>query len=109
MFGSKRGKARAVLAVAGLITALLVSTAPAGAQGASDEAANDYLIVTLTGASAAHDDTTKTNGRFDPTSQGYQRALDRMQRQHARFAERLAGGAPSAQIVYDFCVTANGG
>ena len=105
--GMRRGKVRAVMAVSAMITALLVATGPAGAQGTTDAAGEDYLIITLTGSSAAHDDSTKTNGRFDPTSQGYARALDRMQRQHDRFVSRLSSVAPSAQVVDHFYVTAN--
>ena len=102
-----RRRLRAVLVAGAMFTALLVATVPAGAQGSDGAASNDYLIVTLTGSPAAHDDSTFTHGRFDSTSQGFARALDRMQRQHARFADRLASVAPGAEIVDDFFVTAN--
>jgi minor extracellular serine protease Vpr len=89
-----------------MLTASLVATAAAGAQE-TDAAGGDYAIVTLNGAAAAHDDTTKTQGRFDPTSQGYARALERLQRQHDRFVSRLATVAPDAEVVDHFFVTAN--
>ncbi|HAX81699.1 MAG TPA: hypothetical protein DCY40_03925 [Actinobacteria bacterium] len=102
----RSGKWRVLLAVGAMLTASLVATAAAGAQE-PDAAGGDYVIVTLNGAAAAHDDTTKTQGRFDPTSQGYARALDRMQRQHDRFVSRLATVAPDAEVVDHFFVTAN--
>jgi minor extracellular serine protease Vpr len=89
-----------------LLAALVVATVPAGAQNTGD-AVDDYLIVTLTGDGAAYDNTASTNGRFDPDSQGYARILDRMQRQHARFADQLARVAPGAEIVNEFFITAN--
>ncbi len=103
----RSGKWRVLLAVGAMLTASLVATAAAGAQGTTDAGDGDYVIVTLNGAAAAHDDTTKTNGRFDPTSQGYARALDRMQRQHDRFVSRLTTVAPNAEVVDHFFVTAN--
>ena len=72
-----------------------------------DNADGDYIVVTLNGKAAANDDATKTNGRFDPTSQGYAKALERMERQHAKFASQLAKIAPDAEIVDDFYITAN--
>ena len=98
-------KLKSLVVVSALVTAALAAV-PAAAQ-TSDAAGGDYLIVTLTGASAAHDDTTKTNGRFDPTSQGYAQALTRLQRQHDRFVQRLASVAPNAAVVDHFFVTAN--
>ena len=97
--------------VSALFTALLLATAPAGANGSmnnfGDANGDDYTIVTLAGAAAAHDKSTKVNGRFDPASQGYARALDRLQRQHDRFVSRLAAVAPAAEVVDHFYVTAN--
>jgi minor extracellular serine protease Vpr len=98
---------KAALAVSAMCTALLIATAPAGADNRADAAADDFTIVTLAGAAAAHDDSTKVNGRFDPAAQGYARALARLQRQHDRFVARLAAVAPAAEVVDHFFVTAN--
>ena len=98
---------KTVLAVSAVFTALLVAAAPAGAGGLGDASADDYTIVTLAGAAAAHDNSTIVNGRFDPASQGYARALARLQRQHDRFVSRLSAVAPAAEVVDHFFVTAN--
>jgi len=99
-----------LLAVA-LLAVTVLSPLSAGAQTTDDPTAtvsgNDYVIVTLTGSPAAADDSTKTNGRFDPASKGYQKALSRMQRQHERFADQLARVAPDAEVVDEYFITAN--
>lgn len=99
---------RLVLLLTALATALAFSVPAVAAQSDDPSAASDdYLIVTLTGEGAAYDNTASTNGRFDPNSQGYARILDRMERQHERFATRLARKAPEAEIVNEFFVTSN--
>ena len=103
---TRRRKGGGLFAVFALLAAFVVATVPAGAQNTGD-AVDDYLLVTLTGDGAAYDNTASTNGRFDPDSQGYARILDRMQRQHARFADQLARVAPGAEIVNEFFITAN--
>lgn len=95
-----------------MLAAGALAPAAASAQTTDDPAttaatSDDYLVVTLNGQPAAADDATKTNGRFDPSSQGYAQALSRMQRQHERFAAQLAKVAPSATIVDQYYVTAN--
>jgi len=98
----------AILAIVAMVAALLAAI-PAGAQTADDGSfsASDILIVTLTASPAAHDDASKTQGRFDPSSEGYARTLDRLQRQHARFIDQLGRVAPDAEVVNEFFVTAN--
>lgn len=99
---------RLVLLLTALATALAFSVPAVAAQSDDPSAASDdYLIVTLTGEGAAYDNTASTNGRFDPNSQGYARILDRMERQHERFAAQLARKAPEAEIINEFFVTAN--
>ncbi len=99
---------RLVLLLTALATALAFSVPAVAAQSDDPSAASDdYLIVTLTGEGAAYDNTASTNGRFDPDSQGYARILDRMERQHERFATQLARKAPEAEIINEFFVTAN--
>ena len=95
-----------------VLAAGALAPAAASAQTTTDDpttttASDDYVVITLNGQPAAADDATKTNGRFDPTSQGYAKALSRMQRQHERFAAQLAKVAPSAEIVDQYYVTAN--
>lgn len=98
---------RLVLLLTALATALAFSIPAVAAQSDDQSAANDYLIVALTGEGAAYDNAASTNGRFDPDSQGYARIRDRMERQHARFATQLARKAPEAEIINEFFVTAN--
>lgn len=98
-----------MIVLVALVAGLLAATAPvAGGQtdGGGAHGAG-YLIVELTGSSLAHDDSTKTQGRFDPGSAGYARALERLQRQHARFIDRLAKDAPEAAVINQMFITAN--
>jgi len=98
----------AVFAIVAMVAALLAAI-PAGAQTADDGgySSSGILIVTLNGSPAAHDDASIVNGRFDPSSQGYARTLDRLQRQHARFIDQLGRVAPDAEVMNEFFVTAN--
>ena len=104
-----------VMTVVAMIAALLAFTGP-GASGQTTDAPgdttsasadSDYLIVQLRGSALAHRDAAKVNGRFDPTSQGYSAALQRLQRQHRRFVNDLAGVAPNAEVVSELFITAN--
>ena len=97
----------ALVLAAGAFAPAAASAQTTDDPNATATASDDYVVITLNGQPAAADDATKTNGRFDPTSQGYAKALSRMQRQHERFAAQLAKVAPSAEIVDQYYVTAN--
>lgn len=51
--------------------------------------------------------SAKVSGRFDPSSRAHAQALSRLEREHARFLDRLAKAAPEAEVINEMFATSN--
>ncbi len=103
----KRGGVFAVLVVVAVVASLLVVAPVAGSTTDGVDYGNGYMIVELASSPLAHNDATKVSGRFDVNSPAYAQAQARLEREHARFVDRLAKTAPEAEIVNQMFVTSN--
>jgi minor extracellular serine protease Vpr len=91
-----------------VIASLLVATPVAGSTtDDGSDYGHGYMIVELAGSPLAHNDAAKLSGRFDPTSRAFAQAQARLEREHARFIDRLARVAPEAVVVNEMFVTSN--
>ncbi len=116
------GRARlALLLVLGLVVGMLAAVVPVAGGAVSDapgsvSADTGYVQVTLKSPAAVYYSggikqlkaTAPTGGgRFNPDSNAFAKYKAHLERQHAKFAERLAAAAPNAQVVGDLYITAN--
>src|SRR5210317_881164 len=103
----KRGGVFAVLVVVAMVASLLAAAPVAGSTTDGINYGNGYMIVELASSPLAHDDAAKASGRFDPSSRAHAQALSRLEREHARFIDRLAKAAPEAEVINEMFATSN--